>query len=77
MHGGRTTLHKVATDADDTQECGGVAHGGRMTRPGVTTDADNTQQRGGVAHSGHYGAAVDGATTASLGMTRPDVFDPT
>ena len=41
------------------------------------TDANNTQQRGGVAHGGHDGAAVEGATIAALGTTRPDVFDLT
>ena len=59
------------------QQRGGVIHGGRTARPEVTTNADNMQKCGGVVHGGHDGAAVEGATTAALGTTRPDVFDLT
>ena len=76
-HGVCTTRPEVMTDTDNMKERGGVAHGGRATRSEVTTDANNTQERGGVAHGGHYGAVVEGDTTAALGTTRTDVFDLT
>ena len=76
-HGGFTTPPDVTTNADDTQQRGGVVHGVRTTRPKVTTYADNMQQRDGVVQGVHYGSDVEGATTAALGTTRPDVFNLT
>ena len=76
-HGGFMTRQEVTADADDTQERGGAAHHGRTTCLEVTTDANNTQQCGVFAHDVHYGDVVEVSTTASLGTTRPDVFDLT